>query len=685
MFFLNQRFALHLFLFLLFIQCSQKRDDLKVAAIFTDHMVLQQQAEVPIWGTASPGEQVSVKTDWGSTQTTTVASNGDWMLRIKTPEFGGPYNIIVNTTSQEFEYKDVMIGEVWLASGQSNMEWPMSARILNQKEEVQNVQNNNIRMFSVPRNLNGTNINSASWKVATPENAPGFSAVGYFFARELNQELNVPIGILNTSWGGTRVEAWTSLEKLLQMPESSENAKKLAALGSLDEIREKKEAETLEIEKANGAYLDAETISIPESITAWEKLDLGDFEYRTAGFDDSNWNTLNLDETNRNSSLTFEEIFVKGTYAEDGVIWFRKTFDLEQSQKVYQFIVENGIDDYDYTYLNGQHLGTGLSCCMQRTYDIPQGLLKEKGNVLAIRVLDRGGNGGFRGATYLQATEKRFPLDTGSWKFKHIAFDLSTSLQKHNLSFEVLSQQDSLIKSKVKKGLSSEDPNAYSILFQTMVKPVLPYGIKGFLWYQGESNVGKPHEYQNLFTGMIEDWREKWGAKLPFYFVQIAPFEYAKGDESQKLRDAQRKTLSVEKTGMAVTLDIGEEKDIHPANKQDVGKRLALQALYNDYDRTDLIASGPLYSEHKIYKNYLDVYFDHVGSGLITKGELTGFEIAGLDGEFYPAQAKIMKDKVRLFSKKVPKPKHVRYAWKNYFDAQLFNKEGLPTSSFTTN
>lgn len=378
MYFFNPRFVLYPSLFLIFIQCSHKRDDLELAAIFTDHMVLQQQAEVPIWGTASPGDQVSVKTDWGTEQTTKVAANGEWMLRIKTPEFGGPYNLTVSTATQKLEYKDIMIGEVWLASGQSNMEWPMSARILNQKEEVQNVKNNNIRMFSVPRNLNGTNINSASWKVATPENAPGFSAVGYFFARELNQELKVPIGILNTSWGGTRVEAWTSLEKLLQLPESSGNAKKLAALGSLNEIKERKKAETLQIEKANRAYLNAETISIPESIAAWEALDLGDFEYVAPQYDDTNWSTVNLVDVKQDYSFSFEDLFGEGTHAENGVIWLRKTFDLKQPQKAYQFIAENGIDDYDYTYLNGQHLGTGLSCCTQRTYDIPQGLLKEK-------------------------------------------------------------------------------------------------------------------------------------------------------------------------------------------------------------------------------------------------------------------------------------------------------------------
>jgi sialate O-acetylesterase len=230
----------------------------------------------------------------------------------------------------------------------------------------------------------------------------------------------------------------------------------------------------------------------------------------------------------------------------------------------------------------------------------------------------------------------------------------------------------------------------YSILYNPMIKPLVPYTLKGFLWYQGESNVNNYYQYKNLFTGMISDWREKWKQDLPFYFVQIAPFIYsdiANGCGtclSHELRDAQRKSLDLMKTGMVVTSDIAEKNDIHPANKQDVGKRLARLALSNDYEKTEFLSSGPLYVNQKIFKSYIDLYFDHKGTGLMAKGKLKDFEIAGEDQNFHPAYATIIEDKVRVSSKKVVNPKFVRYGWKNYFEASLFNNEGLPVSSFKT-
>jgi sialate O-acetylesterase len=218
-----------------------------------------------------------------------------------------------------------------------------------------------------------------------------------------------------------------------------------------------------------------------------------------------------------------------------------------------------------------------------------------------------------------------------------------------------------------------------------MLKPVLPYSIKGAIWYQGESNVDNNDEYQELFAGMIEDWRENWGYDFPFYYVQIAPFEYIPSQESQKLRDAQRKTLkTTSKTGMAVIMDIGEEKDIHPHNKQDVGKRLALLALDKDYE-FDIISSGPLYKNHQTFPNYIDIDFENKGSGLMSKGVLKDFEIAGDDMIYKTAKAEIIDNKIRVSSNKVKYPKHARYGWKNWTVGTLFNKEGLPASSFSSN
>ena len=301
-----------------------------------------------------------------------------------------------------------------------------------------------------------------------------------------------------------------------------------------------------------------------------------------------------------------------------------------------------------------------------------------------------GGVGGFRSSIYLESDKNRFEFDKGIWRFKHIAFYLNSSIQKHNLSSQQLIDDDKVLKTKIKKGLTIEDPNMYSILYNTMIKPLIPYTLKGFLWYQGESNVNNYDQYKSLFTSMISDWREKWKQDLPFYFVQIAPFLYsdiANGCGtclSHELRDAQRKSLDLLKTGMVVTSDIAEKNDIHPANKQDVGKRLARLALSNDYEKSEFLSSGPLYMKQKIFKSYIDLYFDYNGTGLMAKRMLKDFEIASEDQNFHPAYATIIEDKVRVSSKKVVNPKFVRYGWKNYFEASLFNKEGLPASSFRT-
>ena len=652
-------------------------------------MVLQQLSDVSIWGHGIPGKSVKINSNWGESSTTIVSQSGNWMTTLKTPVYGGPYEIKVKSETDEIKFKDVLIGEVWLASGQSNMEWPMSARIINQKQEIQNANYPNIRMFSVPRNLNGINIDLASWKVSTLKNISDFSAVGYFFAREIHNSLGVPVGIINSSWGGTRVEAWTSIEKLAEINSSKKEAQEIILKGGVKGITAKKALLNKKIILSNEAYFNSRSYSIPDALQGWEDFDLDDLEYSKVDFDDKDWDKLEVSGSDKDL-ITFERIFKKETYAEDGVIWLRKKFDISNTDTSYRFIAQGGIDDFDYTYINGKLIGKGMSCCEGRSYDIPPGILKEKDNILAIRVLDLGGVGGFRSSIYLESNKDRFEFDKGIWRFKHIAFYLNSSIQKHNLSSQQLINDEKVLKTKIKKGLTIEDPNMYSILYNTMIKPLVPYTIKGFLWYQGESNVNNYYQYKNLFTGMISDWREKWKQDLPFYFVQIAPFIYsdiANGCGtclSHELRDAQRKSLDLIKTGMVVTSDIAEKNDIHPANKQDVGKRLARLALSNDYEKTEFLSSGPLYVDQKIFKSYIDLYFDHKGTGLMAKGKLKDFEIAGEDQNFHPAYATIIEDKVRVSSKKVVNPKFVRYGWKNYFEASLFNKEGLPVSSFRT-
>ena len=666
-----------------FASCDKTTLPLAVAPVFTDHMVLQQQTDTPIWGTGNPGSKVTVATSWGKKVAGFVNTNGRWKVEIETTEFGGPHQLSIASESVEIVLKDVMLGEVWLTSGQSNMEWPMNAKINNQKQEIEAADYPRIRMFSMPRDSNGTNSKAASWQVANPQNIKDFSAVGYFFAREMIQNLDIPIGIINTSWGGTRVEAWTSMEKLAEMTPSKKEAQQIINQGGLVKIIENQNIINRQIDKTNKEYLGTPSFPIPTNIADWESLTLNDVGYAAPDFDDSGWKTFEA-SGNEDEVIAFENFFEPGTLSENGVLWLRKSFDIADPSSTYNFFVNGGIDDFDYTYLNGTLIGSGFSCCTSRSYSIPEGLLKKEGNVLAIRIIDTGGLGGFRSAAYLKSENEQLQLDKGSWRLKHHAFYLESSIQLHKFNFGDLIENKDTISSHVKKGLSLNNPNRYSVLFETMVKPIIPYKFKGALWYQGESNVANHQDYKTLFTGMISDWRTQWKSVFPFYFVQIAPYEYIPEASSQSLRDAQRKTLSLERTGMAITLDIGEEKDIHPANKQDVGLRLARLALPYDYGQKDLVPTGPLYKSQILHPNYIDLSFDHIGSGLWGKNNLSGFEIAASEGGFVPAKAIIIGDQIRVSSKKVKNPKRVRYGWKNFFDATLFNQEGLPASSFET-
>src|SRR6056300_1691979 len=346
----NKRYSLFLSsVIFFFLSCTNQKQALELAAVFSDHMVLQQQSLVPIWGKGQPGETVTVEASWDKKSTTTVAATGNWKLNLQTPAYGGPYTITILSESDQVVFDDVLIGEVWLTSGQSNMEWPMRARILNQKEEIAEVNFSNIRMFSVPRNLNGTNINSASWKVATPENAPDFSAVGYFFARELHQKLEVPVGILNSSWGGTRVEAWTSIEKLADMEASAEEANEILGQGGLEAIRQNALEANNQIRQSNETVLKAKSYAVPESVEEWESLDLGDLEFAAPEYDDRDWSVFET-KTSEKANIALESVLIKGIFAEDGVFWLRKTFAVEDPSATYRFVVEGGIDDLDYTY-----------------------------------------------------------------------------------------------------------------------------------------------------------------------------------------------------------------------------------------------------------------------------------------------------------------------------------------------
>ncbi len=400
------KYSNYVLLFLILVtnySCSDKEivKEFKVATIFSNRMVLQQNGSVSLWGSGEPSESVNVQTSWGELIKSEIDKNGTWKVLLKTPKSRGlTHKISVTSGDNKVEIEDVLLGEVWLASGQSNMEWPMAAKIDNQTEEILNANYPKIRFFNVFRNLNNRNLEGSKWEKLNPKNAKNLSAVSYYFARKIRKDLNVPVGIIISAWGGTRVEAWTSLKKLAEMAPTSNEAKEINDLG--DDYEKSVQLKNREIIKSNERYLDIKSIPIPNNISEWESLVLNDEDYFTTDFDDSQWDSIYWpNESTKN--LKFEDIFMPKSFAEDGVVWFRKNFDVKNPSETFYLTVENGIDDYDYTYINGKHIGTTLACCMGRKYEIPAGVIKEKNNLLAMRIIDVIGEGGFKSNLYLES------------------------------------------------------------------------------------------------------------------------------------------------------------------------------------------------------------------------------------------------------------------------------------------
>ncbi len=633
---------------LITVSSLQTYAELKLPAIIGDSMVLQQQTKAPIWGWANKGEKVTVKGSWpGATPATATAGNdGKWMTKIQTPIAGGPYNVTI-TGSEKITLKGVLIGEVWICSGQSNMEMPVEGwnggSINNSKQEIANANYPAIRLFTVARNVSFAPQEDVkgSWAVCTPKTAATFSATAYFFGRELAQKLKVPIGLIHSSWGGTVAEAWTSNKVLRTLHDFDKE------LNKVDSVQQ---------------FSAAVANSDKENEATWQKaLTDEHLDYTTATTNDADWKTMQM-----------PNIWEGAGYPQlDGIVWLRKTVNLPADWAGKKLKLEFGpIDDYDATYLNGTHVGgfkQETAWMMNRNYEVPAGTTKIGENIIAIRITDLGGNGGMTGD---KNAMKIYPADepakaitlSGDWKYK--------------------------VESIKPVPVLAYNPNTPSVLYNSMIAPVIPFAVKGAIWYQGESNVGRNKQYASLFPAMIQDWRTRWQkGDFPFYFVQIAPFKYW-GDSTQAagLRDAQRYTLTASpNTGMAVTMDIGDVGNIHPSNKQDVGKRLSLWALAKTYHQKGIIYSGPLYKSMQVNGSQVTVTFTNTDKGLTTNGkQLSDFELAGADGIWHPAQAIIQGEKVVVESTAVSSPKNVRYAWYAAAEGTLFNGAGLPASSFSS-
>jgi sialate O-acetylesterase len=614
------------------------------AKIFADSMVLQRNVRIPVWGTAAGGEKISVAFN-RQTKNAVAGANGKWRVDLDPEKEGGPFQLKISG-KDETVFKNILVGDVWLCSGQSNMEFVVS-NANNYKEETAGADFPLIRHIKIPLAVADAAQDDLGtgngWQAATRANIGNFTAVGYFFAKKLFEELHVPIGLINSTWGGTDVETWTSRQAL----ENSSEFKELMAgfpslnLDSVAALRKKET--TTRIGKLQGG------LPSPAEIKNWKE----------SSFDASGWSHMQVPGLWEKQSL---ENF-------DGIVWLRKEITVsaaDQNKGADLFL--SVIDDNDETYVNGVKVGATNGYNLKRNYTVPANILHEGKNVITIRIEDTGGGGGVYGDAAdikLVYNGSLVPL-TGDWLFR-----VESVIQTNSIG-----------------------PNSYpTLLYNAMINPLVPYAIKGAIWYQGESNAGRAYQYRTAFPLMITDWRSKWKqGDFPFYFVQLASFNAGggtseKGSTWAELREAQTLSLSLPNTGMAVTTDLGEAKDIHPKNKEDVGKRLAAVALHNTYGKPNEF-SGPVYKSMKGEGNKIVINFEHKGSGLITtdpEGKVKGFEIAGADRKFVPAFAVIEGDHLVVLAAGITNPVAVRYAWADFAgDANLYNLERFPAVPFRT-
>jgi len=654
---------------ILLFNCFDRPKTIKVVPIFSDGMVLQRSTMVDIWGTASPNTDIQILSEWGQRLNTKSNDTGAWKAKLSTPNAGGPFFLKIISNKESFLIKDILVGEVWLASGQSNMEmslmgYPPNDTILNYKEEIRDANYPFIRMFNVEKRFSIIPEKSfkGSWLEASPSQIEKFSATAYFFARKIHKKLDIPVGIIHSSWGGSPCESWTSEEKLYELGIYEET------LNRMNQNVQKKV-----IDKWFGQF---NSIDIPKSKAfddrlekEYEELDFSDNQISRIDYNDKEWKEVML--PGRFDSLITSDF--------DGVVWLRKDIFLENVNVDVDYSLHIGyIDDMDKTYINGNFIGgmNGLGYWnKKRKYKIFKSFLKEGKNIIAIRAIDTGGPGRLEGAMNISNNIGDTIHIDGAWKYLPVAEIYEGKIYKYNqeVSFE---DRPSFLKI---------NPFMPTVLFNSMIYPLIPYTFKGVIWYQGESNIGKHSEYTKLFSGMMKDWRNRWENDFPFYFVQIAPYKYTErtdNHQSQFLRDSQRKSLKLSNTGMVVTLDIGDFNNIHPANKQEVGNRLARLALVNQYG-SRLNPLGPILISSVTKKNNVELEFEHVGSGLILKkSKINEFEIAGKDMIFFKAKASVFTNKVILSSENVLLPKYVRYGWSDTPQPTLFNSDDFPASSF---
>jgi sialate O-acetylesterase len=619
---------------------------LKLASIFGDHMVLQRNKPIVVRGFHTPDAPVNIRLD---TEQRSVRTNaqGIWEAIFPAKEVGAPFSMEVWDDDEKIEIGDLLMGEVWICSGQSNMEWKLE-RSLHAAEEIKSADYPNIRHLEIPKVLSfspNQEFESKGWKLATPEHVGKFTAVGYHFARKLEADLKVPIGLIHASWGGTHVETWISHSGMIESSLFNKYAEEMPRNWEEDSIFW--EIKTITLFHGNPDFpidkIDNQSFLKPDfNADSWLTKDPS-----------GQWDWKGISSF-RGNAFIFRKINI-----EKSQINQLSTFRFGKNKSVFKLYVNGTLVQHSFFADHIQFL-------------IPPNTFKEGENSLLIhfgenKALTKGymGFDGGQQDFSLDFSSTKIPLMEKAWKI----------------------HPDWSAKRRYEKWMNNQG----TLCYNGMISPIVGFPIAGVIWYQGESNTGRAHEYATSFPLLIQDWRGKWKDDFPFIYAQLSSFgpfnDSNSGSPWAELREAQLKTLSLPKTGMAVITDIGDPRDIHPLNKKDVGIRMALSAQKIAYDK-NIVHSGPIFSKMSVVKNKALISFNHIGSGLTVQdkyGYLKGFEIAGADGVFYFASANIAENRVEVYHPMVPVPTMVRYGWSDSpVDANLFNKEGLPASPFRT-
>ncbi|MEJ7559021.1 MAG: sialate O-acetylesterase [Pedobacter sp.] len=635
------------FLCLSLFFCLQSDAKIKLPSLITDGMVLQRGVVLNIWGWASPAEKVTINFN-GKRVSAVTDADGKWLAKLPVMKAGGPYKMEIKGLDT-IVLQNILIGDVYLCSGQSNMVHQMKIHNITYASDIAEANYPEIRQFWVPTTTSLTgpspDLPKSSWKSANSKDVNDFSAVAYFFARQIFTKYKIPVGIINCSVGGTAIESWTSEQGLANVPGLSEVI-----------VRNKDTAYVNTINRK--AYSAAQTGRASGDQGLSGNLKWYDVKYEPKG-----WRSMNIPGY-------WED---QGIRDLDGVIWYRRVFDVPATMTGVSARIQMGrIVDADRFYINGQQVGSTGYQYPQRRYNLEPGILKPGKNLFVIRVENTSGKGGFvPDKPYLiEAGTQSMDLK-GEWKYKVGAVYVPS-------------------KAPAIRGISEQaQPTS---LYNAMIAPIANYGLCAVLWYQGESNVGNAKSYKTLLPNLIMDWRRNFSrTDLPFYYVQLPNYgdmRYLPAESALALiREGALQALNVPLAGMAVTIDLGEWNDIHPDNKKDVGERLALIARHHIYGEKNLVYSGPVFESCEIRENKVFVTFGHTGTGLTTiDGEaVSQFEIASADKKFIWANAKIDGAKVIVWSDQISEPKYVRYAWSDSpVNPNLYNLEKLPASPFRT-